>query len=208
MISSGYRFIYLHAPKTGGNSIQSCLLPFSDDAIVLGGHQDGVDRFEIQGSVTPTKHALLTDYAAALGEQIADFKIAMSVRHPFERAVSFYFSPHRWLRRNDQGPGWIAIEPEWSIEAFSTVLGKMAAMSSFITVGDELRMPDFLIRYETFRADFARFVSTIGVPLENTELPHRNVSAAPLMQARTLHDSEARLLVEKRFAKDFEIFGY
>jgi hypothetical protein len=59
MISSKYRFLYVHIPKTGGNSIQHVLLPISDDQKELKKHQDGLDRFEVIGPKTKKKHASL-----------------------------------------------------------------------------------------------------------------------------------------------------
>lgn len=63
MISSTQSFISLHAPKTGGNRIQTLPAPFRDDTIILSAHQDGYDRFGIRGDVTPFKHVRLSDYA-------------------------------------------------------------------------------------------------------------------------------------------------
>jgi len=109
MHSERHRLIYLHPPKTGGNSIQSVLLPFSDDRKVLVGHQDGRDRFEVRGPATASKHATLADYASSL--DIAAYRVAISVRHPFDRAVSFFFSPHRWMRQTEDG--WSLATPVW-----------------------------------------------------------------------------------------------
>jgi len=49
MISRRYKFIYVHIPKTGGTTIQSVLLPFSDDEKFIVPYQDGVDSFEVRG---------------------------------------------------------------------------------------------------------------------------------------------------------------
>jgi hypothetical protein len=34
--------------------------------MVVSGHQGGKDRFEVRGPITARKHAMLSDYAAAL----------------------------------------------------------------------------------------------------------------------------------------------
>jgi hypothetical protein len=43
MISTSHQFLFVHIPKTGGNSIQTILLPFSDDQKNTSTKQDGVN---------------------------------------------------------------------------------------------------------------------------------------------------------------------
>ena len=208
MISSQYKVIYLHAPKTGGNSIQSVLLPFSDDSMVLKGHQDGVERFEIEGVYTPRKHAVLADYATHLGERLSEYRVAISVRHPFRRAVSYYFSPHRWMEMDPQTRAWRKRPPFWGIAAFAACLSEIIPMTDFVAVRGGLRAPDFVIRYETLVADFRSFVDGAGLPPACAELPHRSRSAAPDSVREALGDGTARGLVAERYAADFGAFGY
>ena len=102
MISTERKFIYIHVPKTGGNSIQTALQPFSDDKKVASGHQDGIDRFDIAGPATPSKHASLASYRDLLGD-ISQYFVFHSARHPFDRAISGYFSSSNWVRRSAAG---------------------------------------------------------------------------------------------------------
>jgi len=49
MISLKYGFIFIHIPKTAGNSIQNVLKLYSEDKIVCTApYQDGVERFELR----------------------------------------------------------------------------------------------------------------------------------------------------------------
>lgn len=208
MISTAHRFIYLHAPKTGGNSIQSLLLPFSDDRIVLRRHQDGYDRFEVKGAITPYKHATLADYAFVLRSELERYRCVMSIRHPLDRAVSFYFSPHRWMVKDTETGAWTPQPAHWSITDFEEILRKIQPMSEFIRIGGQTRRPDFLIRFERISVDFRRCVEMLGLATAVSPLPHRNRSSAPTLANEALKNPTVRRLVQQHFEGDYEIFGY
>ena len=208
MLLTRLNLIYLHAPKTGGNSIQSLLLPYCDDEIVIKGHQDGVDRFQIKGEVTPDKHAVYSDYERHLGSKAAQFRVAISIRHPVDRAVSYYFSPHAWMRRHDDGE-WRLDEPFWSMERFREQLAEVRPMSDFLASATGYRKPDLTIRYETIAEDMTRLWQTLGLPAGQCSLPHRNRSAtSDAMKRKVLEDTDVRDLVTERFAVDMAMFGY
>ena len=67
MISFQKRFLFVHIPKTAGNSIQSVLRNYSEDEIVaLRGEQDGIERFGLRNpNYKIKKHSTLAEYRAA-----------------------------------------------------------------------------------------------------------------------------------------------
>lgn len=91
--------LFIHVPKTGGNTIQQGLLNrgMSLDQVICSGHQDGRQRFELRGPITETKHQSLQRYYQLSSDAIT-LPVVVCVRRPFERLVSLYFSPHRWLQ--------------------------------------------------------------------------------------------------------------
>jgi hypothetical protein len=201
MLSTRWRFIFLHAPKTGGNAMQLLLQPHSDDR--LTGLDRGPGRFGVQGPHTRDKHATLQDYSDSLGGDLSGWRVALTARDPFERAVSTYFSPHRWARADaDGGPG----TPVWSRKAFLKLLGQMPSLADFMTVDGEVRRPDHLIRQEHLAEDFAAFVQAAGIPLDISALQTVNRSSAePEQRLQALADPAAQNAARLRFAADYEL---
>ena len=46
-----FALLFLHIPKTAGNSIQNILRDYSEDEIVARGGQDGLERFEVRAGL-------------------------------------------------------------------------------------------------------------------------------------------------------------
>lgn len=193
MISEKHGFIFLHVPKTGGNAIQSLLLPFSDDAMITNDRQDRVERFGVKGPVTPHKHASLQAYSDRLGPRLSAFKVILTLRPPFERMVSLYFSPHRWDAR----------EPIWSEEDFCELARKTPSSASFLPVAGRPHRPDFILRFAHLAEDFRHLVAYLGLPLTDAGLPRRNVGMVKAAGvARILADRKLRSVIEAMFPDD------
>src|SRR5215470_17893232 len=110
MISFQKRFLFVHIPKTAGNSIQSVLRAYSEDQLVaLRKEQDGIERFGLRNpKYRIRKHSTLREYRDALGdEQFRNLYRFTCVRNPWDRMVSYYFtptqSPEIWDRKKFRG---------------------------------------------------------------------------------------------------------
>lgn len=210
MISSKFKFIFLHVPKTGGNSLQSALLPFSDDKKKISqAHHDEVNRFAVSGPITDNKHATLQFYTDALGAKIADYKVVLSRRHPFARAVSFYYSPHRWFQKHEDGSS-TPIEPYWDEASFFQLLPRLSSMVQFITVDGRVRKPDIEIRIEHMKEDCRRAFSVLQIPGgADLRVPRVNKSSATSeLVAACLASRSLRDAVEQHFVDDMNYFDY
>jgi hypothetical protein len=175
MISIKFNFLFIHVPKTAGNSIQNTLRYYSDDKIVcVAPYQDGVERFEVRNDVLKgiTKHSTLSEYRIALPSNLYGklFKFA-TMRNPWDRLVSMYFSPHRG-------------KVEWNRNDFITLLGQVPAHRHYITASEtapdgtgnrELtRDIDYLMKFENLSHDFKNVCERIGISFQ--DLPRRNSS--------------------------------
>lgn len=200
MISIRHSFLFIHRGKTGGNSVSAALLPHADDRKIVEGTQDGIERFDIRNETFGTrKHSMLRDYAARIPADIFARLFRFStLRNPFPRLVSAYFSPHRVANLGITG---------FDRDDFIGLAQRQHTMREFICLGEtgpldaDLHM---LMRFENLAADFATATRRIGIgPLD---LPHRNRGAP--QDYRRYYDPELRALVEQRFREELDWGGY
>ena len=205
MLSTSRRFLFLHVPKTGGNSIQDALRDCSDDRFVcLGPHHDGVERFELRSERFHTeKHSSLADYRAQYGPDLYEalFRFAC-VRNPWDRVLSFYFSPHRG-------------EVRWSPADFQSFIPTVRPLREYLLLPGEA--PTTLDRaasrvhhwlaFERLQPEFEALCQRLG--LGPRPLPQRNRSAPDGgRNYRDYYDRHTRALVDGLFGDEAACFGY
>jgi hypothetical protein len=214
MISIQRKFLFVHVPKTGGNSIQAALEPYSEDKIVsVSEHHDGVDRFEVRSGKYAglVKHSTLDRYKAALDAETYGslYKFAV-IRNPWDRMISCYFSPHR-------GP------VEWDRERFLRLLAKTPGLRHYVRekpfvekwlgkLGFHVRLGnrklgadvDTLIRFEELNAGFKSVCEILDIPF--SPLPERNKSSRK--HYSTYYDEELKEAVRRRFLDEVEYGDY
>lgn len=206
MIFTAKKLIYLHVQKTGGNAVSQALMPFSDDEMYLRKHQDGVNRFSVVGDFTTRKHARLADYQTTLGPEFDRYQAVLPVRDPFERAVSLYFSPHKWFVEKDGG--WVSEPSYWDFDRFEKMATHMQSLCYFLSVDGQVRKPDFLMRFDQLPKDFDALCSTFGFPLRYVDLPVINVSSASRSNLDiALNDNRAKALVDEVFSDDYALLA-
>ncbi len=205
MIFVSRKLIYLHVQKTGGNSVTKTLLPYSDDKMTLNRYQDAINRFGIKG-ISPRKHAKLPEYKEILGADFDDYKVALTIRDPLARAVSLYFSPHKWMVVEDEE--WQYQKPYWDITRFEKLVTHMYSLEEFLTVDGQIRMPDHVMRFRNLQQNFADLCMEYNFPMQDFELPVANVSAAShALRKHALLDPRTKSLVDQRFANDYALIS-
>lgn len=90
-------WIFIHRPKTGGNSIQEALLPYSSAELVArASYHDLRDRFELRHPDCPFLRKHSGPFAHLMCTRWRVFSAAIRftvIRNPFDRLLSEFFSP-------------------------------------------------------------------------------------------------------------------
>ncbi len=201
MISIEKRFLFVHVPKTGGNSIQSILRKYSEDQIVCATpHQDGIERFAVRNDRFNTeKHSTLTHYKNVLGAEVYHSLFRFSViRNPWDMMISHYFSPHRGVC-------------VWDRSKFIALVGSTPPIRHYICdntksggTHDLTADIQYLMKFEDLENEFRRVCEMIGVPFH--PLPVRNRSDR---KHYTQYYDEALIqLVHEKFQEEILLMGY
>ena len=198
MISFQKRFLFIHIPRTAGNSIQSVLRDYSEDEIVaLRSEQDGIERFGLRNPhYKLRKHSTLAEYRAALGqEQFHNLYKFTCVRNPWDRMVSYYFRRTRDAK-------------DWDRKEFKKMISKALSVADYLRLDESKEDPfdnvDYVMRFETLADDFRRVCAALNIPAK--PLPKYNRSGRE--QYSRYYDDELRALIRERFALEIERFGY
>lgn len=200
MLSIRFRFLFIHVPKTGGNSIQNFLKEWSEDSIITPEqHQDGVERFEVENpEFNLSKHATLTQYKRKLSrDHFARLYKFSVIRNPFDRLISYYFSPHRGVTH-------------WNRDDFASLVKQTPRLRQYVSVPSIFgRTPldhhlDKLMKFENLQSDFDSVCEDLNLP--SHQLAKRNVSSRN--HYSVYYDEQLQQMVMKRFAEEIEYGSY
>jgi|7_EtaG_2_1085326.scaffolds.fasta_scaffold09550_5 hypothetical protein len=197
MISKNKKFIFIHIPKTGGNSIQNILKDYSDDEIVIKKkNEDGsLEMFEVKNTTFSTgKHSVGIRYknrwnSDVYGDYNDYYKFA-TIRNPWERLISLYFTQNsgRKVWNKDLFIHKVKKEPIWR------------SMSSFM---NNINI-NAIIRFENLDEDFDKVCNELKIP--TTKLPHVNKTSRE--HYTKYYDQELLNLVLKYYKDDINNFNY
>ena len=218
-VNDQHQFVFVHIPKNAGTSLRTAL------GVLEGNSTKGVAETKHE-----TGKEFLDSYAARTGEasdQVKAYQFLCFTRHPVKRFASL----HRYLIKTHRH---VYPQVPKSLNHFAEVVSEGAEWTEHIRsirpqhlYVDGIASP-WIERVETLEADFARLCTDLGVSLT---LGHRNATIdatnglAFLLSPRNLPGRLKRArressyvaedlslentkLLEKIYAKDFEIFNY
>lgn len=214
MISESHKFIFVHIPKTGGNSIQSQIIRYSEDKLVsTNSLQDGVERFEVRhGNSGLRKHSTLTEYKKVLDSDFfhSAFKFCV-IRNPWDRLISFYFSPHRGKQNWDKGEFIRFARKVKPVRKFIQIEGVLEKINSrlgtnlFPTNRNPLNIDlDYVLKFESLNEDYEVLCKKLNIAFN--PLPVRNKSTRD--HYSKYYDSQLIQLIEELFEDEIRFGNY
>jgi hypothetical protein len=213
MICREFGCIFVHIPKTAGQSIEHFFLnllgmTWQERAPLLL-------RYNADPKLGPERLAHLTasEYVNCgylnRVEYASYYKFTF-VRNPWDRLVSEY-------KYRNYGRSWgfkEFVKKHLPAPGMSDAYRHIMPQYEFIYDESGNLLVDFVGQFENLQSGFDLVCKEIGVG--SRKLPHMNASTTPadLMSGRprshytSFYDSEARALVSEMYAKDIELFNY
>lgn len=211
IISPGRRYIFVHAPKTGGTSMALALEARAmRDDMMLGDTPKARKRRRRLKDVPARgrlwKHATLADIDGLVGpDELAGLFIFTMVRNPWDRVVSYY----HWLRAQDFDHPAVALARQMPFAAFVQAPHVQASLRAsparhYVTDAAGAERCNAFLRLEHLPQDAAPVEAHLGFKLD---LPHVNRSERGA-NWRAYYDAPAAESVAAACAEDIERFGY
>ena len=194
IISDSHKFVFHHVPKTGGSSITAALAPYcrNYEGVVASEDTKGWQW----GFHKPyyMHHPIRSYEAGDIPEGYYSFAF---VRNPFSAVVSAW-NPTKFKHFDE----YVEHEIFTGVE----IVGRYTQMGWLADEAGNL-LVDCVGRYENLAQDFYEIVGTIGVPL--MILPKRNITKDKVHDSyREYYSPTSRHLVERKYKRDLEYFGY
>ena len=204
MLSRDYRTIFIHIPKTGGQSIERVFLG------VHGLTWEGRAPLLLRQNTDPSKgpprlaHLFAREYVSCGHVSVEDFETFFKfavVRNPWARAVSAY----KYMTEGRSYPFEAFIRDFSARRGNLTQTRQVDPQVSYVQDAGGRLIVDRLLRFENLKAEFAE----VGRKIFGREepLPLSNVSP-DRRDYRTFYDDATAEIVEKVYADDIAAFGY
>ncbi len=216
LISHDYKLIFVHIQKTGGDTVSRLLSDSVPD----------VFRFK-------AKHGFAVDAAKDLEYWNEYFKFAF-VRNPWDRLVSWYSMIRdaekiRWhqalanqrnrshLRQTRENKLWrYVLDNSSTFEEFVLNCTDEIEVArdvyysftynqlDYVTDNKDNLLVDFVGRFENLGSDLLKVYDELDIDLKS--IPHENRSVRG--HYSSFYTPETKMIVEERFKRDIEYFGY
>ena len=209
ILSLGRKYVFIHAPKTGGTAMALALegRAMKDD-MMLGDTPKALKRRRrlkgVQTRGRLWKHSTLADIDGLVPSLDGLFAFTL-VRNPWDRMVSYY----HWLRDQQFDHPAVTLARQLEFPEFACANEVRSAMQrsgarQFMTDAHGTERCNLFIRLEAFVTDAQPLWDHLGFTLE---LPHANASRRAT-DFRDYYSDAARAAVAQACAEDIDRFAY
>lgn len=212
IISRGRRYVFVHAPKTGGTALTLALegRAMADD-LILGDTPKARARRRRLAGLAPRgrlwKHSTLADLDGVVSEaDLGAMFVLTLVRNPWDRLVSYY----HWLRAQRFAHPAVALAKTVDFAGFLANPAQQATIAAwpagaYVTTASRAERCDLFARLESLDSDLAPFEAHLGFRV--TPLARFNASERAADWRGYYSDADAAL-VARLCAGDIARFGY
>lgn len=190
-ISHKKKYIFIHIPKTGGNSLTKFLKKdisnkyyFDNDSILIYSEFD---------SKKEIKHRTINYYNNRY-DLDKYFKFCI-VRNPYDRIMSHYFYDFKYTKKKKFEKN----------DFIKFVKSHKMTQFNYVSIDGEIKM-DKIVRFENMINDFKDI--DIFKNIDFSRFPHINKSKNNKNKYQKFYDNELQDLVYNTYLKDFEEFNY
>jgi len=197
MISHKHKFVFVHVPKTAGQSLYKNLGGWSD------ARPQGFDKVLKKYR----HHFTISEYLEYGYLDINKFELYFKfafVRNPYDRLLSEFKYAKRTHSKFKKDFKYFVKRGWGNSRRHSTIKQHIRPQSEFLYNDDGKSLVDFIGRFENLHEDFNTICDKIGIPQQ--ELPHKNKSEHN--HYSEYYDEETKQIVAEKYEKDIEYFGY
>ena len=192
MISHKLKFIFIHIPKTSGNSLSIILKDVVDNDVILKksklGEKQGINII-CEKKKQDIKHKFITYYNKLYGSKINNYFKFTIVRNPYDRMLSYYF--------------YSTNNKIFNKKKFIKFINKNTyAQHQYID-------PTFyIVRYENLVRGLKN-INSLKKVIKFNQYPKINKSINSNQIYKNVYkDKQIKDLVYNKYKKDFLLFGY
>ena len=190
MISYQYKFIFVHAGRTGGSSFERIAgTPITDDARTEGLGNTDFDE----------KHKGFEYYKQHYPAEFTAFFKFTIVRNPYDRLVSAWKWQTAVVKNQKLSTLKDFIEARPDASKYSEKF-KLEGLSVF----ESIKKFDYIGRFEDLISTYYHLSKKLNIQMD--AIPHTNRTG--LGEYQKYYDEDTIDLVRKKYSIDLELFGY